>query len=131
MIKTETLDIGMFIHETLKPFVATYPVVAEMGTQSPFAVYRRTATGVRDTKDRYNYEETVQMDITVTATAYPEAVEIAKTVKTALEGYRGRWRELYISRIELTGADEDWHSDAYIQRLLFNISIDKSVNTNQ
>lgn len=124
MIATQIFDIGGLINELLDGILAVYPIVAEKGAPTPFAVYRRTATLGRNTKDRYDYEETVQYEINVVTQGYPQGIELAKAVKKALEGKRGKWGNLRVTAIRMTGADERWSADTFVQTLFFSITID-------
>lgn len=126
MITTQTLDAGIMVYETLSELLPTFPIIATEGVEGPFAVYRRTGITGRDTKDRYDYEETVTMEVIITDTDYDRGLDTAKKAKKALEARRGKWRDLVICRVKMIAADEDWHSNAFIQRLLFTVTIDNS-----
>lgn len=126
-ISDSTLQLGRLVHERLEPVLPTFPIVAEKGSPQPFAVYRRQGIRLHDTKDRFSFEEIVSMEVIITASSYPQSVELAMKVKQALSGLRGTWEGLVISSISLVNADEEWVSDSYIQRLYFEIIIDNSL----
>lgn len=129
-LRTSSLKIGRVIHEKLKDIIRIFPIIADKGVEGNFAVYRRTALNVSDTKDLYNYEEVAYMDIIVVSSTYDSSVELAQAIKIRLEATRGDFETakeeaITIGSIEMTNASEDWQNDAYIQRLTFKINIEK------
>lgn len=125
-LHTDSLKIGTYINDRLKDFLPCYPIVAEKGANFPYSVYRRTAMSGKTSKDGYTFEEAISIEIVVVATTYSESVKLAHEVKTQLEQQRGRFEGINITGITLTNANEDWSSDAYIQRLFFTIDIDNN-----
>lgn len=129
-LRTSSLKIGRVIHEKIKDIIRIFPIIADKGVEGNFAVYRRTALNVSDTKDLYNYEEVAYMDIIVVSSTYDCSVELAQAIKIRLEAVNGDFETakeeaITIGNIEMTNASEDWQNDAYIQRLTFKINIEK------
>lgn len=129
-LRTSSLKIGRVIHERLKDVIRIFPIIAEKGTTGNFAVYKRSSLSESDTKDLYNYEELANMEITVVASTYDDSVELAQAIKIRLENTHGAFETakeeaININDITLTNASEDWNNDAYIQRLTFEIEIEK------
>lgn len=122
--RTDTLKIGKYISNALEDIITIYPIVAEKTAKFPFAVYRRTNLSNKNTKDVYNYEEAITMEIICCAVTYNESVELAQKIKDKLENTRGKFESSEINQISMTNANEDWSNDAYIQRLYFNVDID-------
>lgn len=123
-LKTHNLEIGTFIKELLDPYLPTYPIIADKGAEGNYCVYRRTSFAAKNTKDIYDYESTITIEIIVISTTYKESIRLAQRVKDALEGFRGRWNKTLITSIFLDNANEDWGNDFYLQRLYFTINVD-------
>ena len=121
---TDNLEIGTFITEQLNEILPTYPIISDKPTESPFCVYRRTGFVSKNTKDRFNYEETINIEIILCATTYKDSIKLAQQVKDKLEGFYGRWRNTFINVIFLDNTNEDWSNDMYIQRLYFTLEVD-------
>lgn len=124
---TDNLEIGTFITEQLNEILPTYPIISDKPTESPFCVYRRTGFISKNTKDRFNYEETISIEIILCATTYKDSITLAQRVKDKLEAFYGIWRNTFINCISLENTNEDWSNDAYIQRLYFTIDIDNGM----
>lgn len=125
-LHTDSLKIGTYINDRLQQFLPCYPIIAEKGANYPFCVYKRTALSGRTSKDGYTFEEAISIEIIVCATTYSESIRLAHEIKTQLEQQRGRFEGINITGINLINANEDWSSDAYIQRLYFTIDIDNN-----
>ena len=121
---TDNLEIGTFITEQLNEILPTYPIISDKPTEAPFCVYRRTGFVSKNTKDRFNYEETINLEIILCATTYKDSIKLAQKVKDKLEGFYGRWRNTFINVIFLDNTNEDWSNDMYIQRLYFTLEVD-------
>lgn len=121
---TDNLEFGTFLNEKLDNIIPVYPIIADKGASYPFCVYRRTGFLPKNTKDIYNYEEIMNIEVIIASTSYKESIKLAQKVKDTLEGYRGEWRTTTINSIEMNNSNEDWSNDAYIQKLYFTISLD-------
>lgn len=118
------MDIGKAINAMLSTVLPSYPIIAEQGANFPFSVYRRLGYYPKNTKDVYNYEETVVIEVNIAATTYAESVELAQRVKDVLEHNRGTYENLNINDITMVDATEDWLNEAYIQSMRFNIDLE-------
>lgn len=121
---TDNLEIGTFLLEQLEEILPTYPIIADKGATANYCVYRRTGFRAKNTKDRFNYEETISMEIIIVAKTYKESVKLAKQVKEKLEGFVGNWRTTHINNIYLDNTNEDWANDFYLQKMYFTFEID-------
>lgn len=125
-LHTDSLKIGTYLNDRLQQFLPCYPIIAEKGANYPFCVYKRTALSGNTSKDGYTFEEAISIEIIVCATTYSESIRLAHEIKTQLEQQRGKFEGINITGITLINANEDWSSDAYIQRLYFTIDIDNN-----
>lgn len=128
-LRTSSLKIGRVISQIVGKILPTFPIVAEKGTQYPFAVYRRTGLETANTKDIFNITEVATMEIIVAANTYNESLKYAQEVKVHLENQRGycyseKEEEIKITDVFLTSASEDFVNDAYIQSMTFVIHIE-------
>lgn len=121
---TDNLEIGTYLIDRLDSTITTFPIIADKGATYPFCVYRRTGYRPKNSKDVYNYEEVINIELIIASTSYKESIKIAQSVKDILEGSRGKWRTTYINSITMDNSNEDWSNDAYIQRMYFTISLD-------
>lgn len=121
---TKNLNVGKAINTMLSTVLPSFPIIAEQTANFPFAVYRRIGYNTKNTKDVYNYEETIVFEVNIAATTYAESVELAQRVKDVLEHNRGTYDNLKINDITMMDAAEDWVNEAYIQSMRFNIDLD-------
>lgn len=121
---TKNLNVGKAINTMLSTVLPSFPIIAEQGANFPFAVYRRIGYNTKNTKDVYNYEETIVFEVNIAATTYAESVELAQRVKDVLEHNRGTYDNLKINDITMMDASEDWVNEAYIQSMRFTIDLD-------
>lgn len=121
---TKNMNIGKAINTMLSTILPSYPLIADQGANFPFSVYRRLGYMVKNTKDIYNYEETIVVEVEIAATTYAESIDLAQRVKDQLEHTRGVYENLKINDITMMDAGEDWVKDAYIQTMRFNIDLD-------
>lgn len=126
-----SLSAGLLIREILTeaPGVAAitrniFPVVADKATL-PYVAYRRTAFEQRPQKSSRFGAETIRLEVQCFAADYAGAVELAEAVRLALDGMGAVSADgsLVMRSCTLTGSAETWADDAFIQVLIFNISI--------
>lgn len=123
-LATNNLEIGTFIKEQLDPIINTYPIIADKGAVYPFCVYKRTGFRPKNTKDIFNVEEELSIEIIIAGQTYKDSISFAQKVKDALENFRGKWRNTHINQILMDNTNEDWSNDTYIQKMYFTISLD-------
>ncbi|MBD5229555.1 MAG: DUF3168 domain-containing protein [Bacteroidales bacterium] len=99
-----------------------FPLIAPAKTDYPFIIYRRSGVTVSSNKD-YSGEDTARIEVITAAVNYDESIKIAEDIREALEHKRGKVNGLIIEDIELIQADESYLSDAYVQKLTFNIKL--------
>lgn len=128
-LQIDSLSIGALIRDRLERIMPVYPCAAPETAPAEFCVYRRAGFTSRDTKDRFNYQETVNMVVSMVAPTYSRSLELAQAAKTALDGVRGSWMGLVIDGIWLTNAVEDYGDNAYMQHLYFAIVLDTTKGT--
>lgn len=121
---TRNINVGKAINTMLSAVLPSFPIIAEQGANFPFSTYRRLGYQAKNTKDIYNYEETITIEVNIAATTYAESVELAQRVKDALEHNRGVYENLHINDITMIDSTEDWLNEAYIQSMRFNIDLD-------
>lgn len=121
---TRNMNVGKAINAMLTTVLPSYPIIAEQGANFPFSTYRRLGYQAKNSKDVYNYEETITIEVNIAATTYSESVELAQRVKDALEHNRGTCENLRINDITMIDSTEDWVNEAYIQSMRFNIDLD-------
>lgn len=130
-LRTSSLKIGRVVNQILSKILPVFPIIAEKGTQYPFAVYRRTGLQTANTKDIFNIVEYATVEVIVAATTYNEALKYAQDVKIHLENHRGfsesaKEESIKITDVFLTNASEDYVNDAYIQYMTFVFHIEGS-----
>lgn len=117
------LKIGKAIKSIFHDFHNVYPLIADQGSTYPFIIYRRNGVNHADSKDRFNYQEVITLEIIVAADNYSESIDLAEKVMYRLESTRGEYNKIQIQEIKLVDASEDYLEDAYIQKLTFKIEI--------
>lgn len=127
-LRTISLDIGLALKDILEEdgIRKVYPVVADVDIQGEFVVYRRAGMILNNTKDIYNDEEVVEMEFIAVGSSYAKALNLAKRIKNALEGYRGLSENIPISNIIMNDASEDYVSESFLQIMTFSVVIDTS-----
>lgn len=100
-----------------------YPLVADNGTTFPFIVYKRVSIIPASTKDRYIYQEMATVEVVVASDKYNESIEIADSVKEALQGKKGVFDGINVSKIEFSDASEDFIEDTFTQNITFKTYI--------
>lgn len=97
------------------------PLVADNGTPYPFIVYTREGVNpTNGTKDGY-IGDYVQFRIDIVSDRYTNALDIAQRVRELFERPIVSMPEQHLQLVNCTmsGINESWDSDAYIQQLRF------------
>lgn len=112
-------NTGTIIYDTLKSFVnnRVYPLVAELGTQKPFIVYK-TETFEPDTTKDGIVEWVYKMQVSIVDDKYDSCFELSKEVLSELENIVGIMYDLSIDSIS-----EDYIDDAYVRDINITIKI--------
>lgn len=98
-----------------------FPVV-EDSADLPYIVYRRVQLEQEPVKGKRG-ADTVAIEVLCYTAGYTEGVELAEAVRDALDGKNGESDGLTMRSCYLSGSDEAWQDDAYVQQLVFNIKI--------
>ena len=118
---TNSILIGKAIRSILGGQLSTkvFPLVADNGTNFPFICYtRESITEDTPTKDG-SIGDIVIVRVDVVADTYNESITIANSVRHILEKPLHITEGLKIEEMFLSGIDESWDSDTYIQRMRF------------
>lgn len=99
-----------------------YPLVADADTTFPFIVYRRNSIITQTSKDRLINEEAGTVEIIVASEKYNESITVAEAVTTALLT-RKRYQDINVKKIEMLEASEDYIENAFVQKIIFKITI--------
>ena len=124
------LQIGKAIHailtadEAVKSAVGdkVFPISSKVDTTLPLVAYLREGTQTVYTKDGPR-ADAVRVSLFVVDETYSGAIAIAEAVRGALECRSGSFAGIWIHRITLADAfeDYDYSQDRYIQQLTFTI----------
>lgn len=117
-----SLGIGKVIYGLLKDFT-TYPLVADNNAKYPFLVYKRSNVISSGSKDGSNYEDTVDIGITIVTQKYAEGIEIANQVRQILERQKINAEDMVLNDTYLVSASESFTDNVYVQNLNFKTTI--------
>ena len=95
-----------------------FPLVANVNTTFPFAVYRRIGYTPRNNKDYIG--EIVTLEMNIATETYQQGVDIANSVATILQGNP---QSSLIERIDLANVSEMYLQDTFVQNLQFRIEL--------
>lgn len=123
-IKEHSLWIGAMLKSLLEGIAPVYPLIAEYGAPETFITYRRSGYTASNTKDRFNYRELINVEVSVISPTYEESLQKASFIKAALDNQSGRWEDIFIDKMQMINAYENYRENAYIQTLVFAIAID-------
>ena len=101
-----------------------HAIVAEENTVQPFAVYRRAALTVDDSKDRLLHTQQATLSVQVVSMDYQSGLLLADSISDALVGKTGTFEGVTIGGIELSDASEMYNETSYLQDLTFEIIIE-------
>lgn len=128
-VSKTSLNAGLIIRKILLESAAVvnrtkkiFPVVIDQATL-PYILYRRAAFDHNPIKAGFPGADTVHIEINVYTETYNEGVELAEAVRAALDYSKGEVPGLSMRSCVLTGSEEGWEDDAYVQSLTFTIKI--------
>lgn len=119
----DSLKVGKIVYSKIGSLVNNrcYPLIAENGTSYPFIIYQRDSLDSTFCKDGV-YEDEVNVSVKVVTDTYNAGIDLAQSVREAMtfnnytsEG--GTYTSLMVQ------ADEEFSNDAYVQTLIFRITI--------
>lgn len=97
-----------------------FPIVSS-SAELPYIVYRRAELEVNPQKSGLPGSDVVQLEITCYASKYAESVELAEAVRNALDFHSAEHEGLALRACYLSGSEEDYQDDAFVQQLIFSI----------
>lgn len=123
---TNSIYINKVIYErlTASPFIAqmcpnkVFPLVAEQTTTFPFIVYWRDNVVSDNCKDGM-HEDEVTFTVVVVSDNYPLSLELAHEARMCLEAMRIVTQGMVITDCKVTGIEENYSENAYVQTLSF------------
>lgn len=109
--------------EVLKESVtAIYPLVAENDAKFPFITFTRDNIFNSVCKDGL-FEDKVTFSIMVVSANYIGSLEIANRVRAIFEKNKINTTDVTLHSVRLTGVDESYNENSYIQNLSFDCVI--------
>ena len=105
-----------------KSVTGVYPLIAENDAKYPFITYSRDNIYSNICKDGY-YEDKVTFSVTVVSANYLNSLDIANRVRAILEQKEIITKDVILYNVKLTGIDESFNDNAYIQNLSFDCTV--------
>ena len=123
-----TLNIGKYIYSTISGdnqiTCKVYPLIADNDAKFPFIVYRRTGLVSGTTKDGLT-EDDVTVEIVIVSDKYSVGLDLAIKVRNLLEKQSVIYEDIEINDTTLNLATEEYSDNSYIQRMQFNMKINR------
>lgn len=123
-----TLNIGKYIYSTISGdnqiTCKVYPLVADNDAKFPFIVYRRSGLVSGTTKDGLT-EDNVTVEIVIVSDKYSVGLDLAIKVRNLLEKQSVIYEDIEINDTTLNLATEEYSDNSYIQRMQFDMKINK------
>jgi hypothetical protein len=120
----DSLKVGKIVYSKIGSLVSNrcYPLIAENGTTYPFIIYQRDSLDSMFCKDGV-YEDEVNVSVRVVTDSYNAGIDLAQSVREAMtfNNYTSEEGGTYTSL--MVQADEEFTNDAYVQTLIFRITI--------
>lgn len=117
------IKIGTFIKEALKNITTNiYPIIAENGTNFPYVIYERTGMEYLKCKDGI-YQQGADITIKVVTATYYQGIDLATSITEHLTNNKFTWDDNTIITVEMTGGNEAWNEEAYIQTIYLKINL--------
>lgn len=120
----DSLRIGKIVYSKIGSLVNNrcYPLVAENGTTYPFIIYQRDSLDSMFCKDGV-YEDEVNVSVKVVTDTYNEGIDLAQSVRESMTFNNYTIEEGGTYSSLMVQADEEFSNDAYVQTLIFRITI--------
>lgn len=109
------------LQKLVKP-TAIFPIVAQANTKFPYIVMQRTGINAKYSKAGL-IEDNATIEIIAVSNDYSNSIDIAQEIRKTLDAKRFRDEEIWIDNIEIESITEEYTENAYLQRLIFNMSI--------
>lgn len=88
----------------------------------PYVYYRRAGFSQNPQKSGRG-ADTIVVQVVCCTADYESGVELAETVRNALDNQQAKLDGLVMRSCMLTDCNENWSDDAYIQNLIFTVKI--------
>ncbi len=99
-----------------------FPIAID-SAQLPYILYRRASLQHNPTKAGLPGADTVTMELVCYTAKYAEGVELAETVRAALDYAQGESDGVRMRSCILSDSEEGYEDDAFVQRLVFQVRI--------
>lgn len=99
-----------------------FPVATDQAIL-PYILYRRAALEHNPTKAGAPGADTVTIEILCYADSYAESIDLAESVRAALDYAQRDNGVLQMRSCTLVDSEESWEADAYMQFLSFKVKI--------
>ena len=100
-----------------------YPLIANSNTTYPYITYKKNNIQSSGTKDGISFD-TVSFSISVTDINYNSSCDIANKIREIFERQEFNFNNGFrIHDINLTGVDELWNDEAFVQILTFECRV--------
>lgn len=99
-----------------------FPIAID-SAQLPYILYRRASLQHNPTKAGLPGADTVTMELVCYTAKYAEGVELAETVRAALDYAQGENDGVRMRSCILSDSEEGYEDDAFVQRLVFQVRI--------
>lgn len=128
-MKKTSLSAGAIIRDILMKDDAVkqrtnkiFPVATDTANL-PYILYRRADLQHNPTKAGQPGADTVIIEVVCYTVKYAEGVELAEAVRAALDYKQGEKDGLEMRSCTLSGGEEGWEDDAFVQQLNFTIKL--------
>lgn len=90
----------------------------------PYILYRRASLEATPQKEaRISNSDVIGMEVVCFTNSYSEGVELAEAVRGALDNVEAEHNGQRIRGCYLSGGEEYWNGDAFVQELTFTLRI--------
>ena len=96
-----------------------FPLITPEKVSLPCVIYERQSNS-ENTKDGLSGYD-CQVYITIISTDYKNSIDIAEACNSALNEYSGSSGGVQFLKIRLTGINETYQEDVFMQRMTYNI----------
>lgn len=111
----ESADVGSRVNKI-------FPVATDEAVL-PYIQYRRMALTAFPQKSGQPGADEIQLEVNCYTSRYSEGVELAEAVRSALDGVSAEYNGRLMRGCYLSGSEEIYQDDAYVQHLEFTIKI--------
>ena len=130
---TNAIYINKVIYErlTTHQYIAlncpnkVFPLVAEQTTTFPFVVYWRENIVSESCKDGM-HEDYVTFTVVAVSDNYPASLDLANAIRESLESMRFVSRGMLITNCKVTGVEESFQDNAFVQTLSFACKVNNN-----